>query len=435
MSEITLTPSQEVAVKKCVDWFKGGCKSQVFKLYGAAGTGKSFIVGKIIESLCISLDDVAFATPTGKAATVLMQRFNYPNISTLCHLIYVPYTDDKLVLSDKNEIEKVESTTRFSLKQDLEFRLVVLDEVSMVDKIQMQDLLSFGIPVIAIGDPYQLPPINDRPLDPNGADALLTEIVRQAAGNPIIQIATMIRQGKMPATGAYGENVIIIEKAKVTPELQMQMMLSADQVICGLNKTRRTLNRKIRQRLGFTSKFPAVNDKMICKTNEPGIMITSNINLCNGMIGRCVEGAEEVGKDLMRFRFAADIAPRAKYRLLADAGIFVNDDFTYDAHWIAYMMRNGKFIAKNKTVEEMKKYDRQLYLQLTHENSVNKALSIDKAQITHFDFAYVISCHASQGSEFDNVVVIDESYAFRSNAMRWLYTAVTRAKKRLILIV
>lgn len=435
MSEKTLTPSQQVALNKCIAWHNAGCKKQVFRLYGAAGTGKSFIVGEIIKRLGLDPATIAFATPTGKAATVLMQRFDYPNISTLCHLIYVPYTKDKLVLTEKNEIETIESTTNFSLKPSIEYDLIVLDEVSMVDKDQMKDLLSFGIPVIAIGDPYQLPPINDKPLNPNDCDALLTEIVRQAADNPIIQIATNIRHGILPQPGNYDNKVIVIEKAKLSPEMQMQMMLAADQVICGLNKTRRMLNRKMRQRLGFTSKLPQMNDKMICKSNEPAIMITSNINLCNGMIGKCLANCEDVGDKLTKIKFSANIAKEMKHNLLADAGAFYDDDFAYDAHWLAYKLRNGRFAVHKKVIDEMKKYDLKLYRQLCQENNKNKAISLGKALITRFDFAYAISCHASQGSEFDDVVVIDESYAFRSNAMRWLYTAVTRAKQRLILIM
>lgn len=433
-SDVVLTPSQQVALDKCIKWYTDGCKKQVFRLYGAAGTGKSFIVGEIIKRLHIDVDEIAFAAPTGKAATVLMSRFNYPNVSTLCHLIYVPYTKDKLVLSSEKTIEAIESETKFSLKQDLEFRLVVLDEVSMVDKDQMNDLLSFNIPVIAIGDPYQLPPINDKPLDPNGADALLTEIVRQEAGNPIIQIATNIRNGIMPKPGNYDNKVIVIEKSKITPEMQMKLMLAADQVICGLNATRRMLNRKIRKRLGFTSILPQENDKMICKSNEPWIMLTNNINLCNGMIGKCVADCSTIGKDLTKLKFTADICPKSAYSLIADAGVFSNDVFTYDAHWLVYQMRSGQYAAKKKVIDEMRMYDMALFKKLTLENNKLIAESVGNNIITRFEYAYAISCHASQGSEFDDVVVIDESYAFRSNAMRWLYTAVTRAKKRLVLI-
>ena len=82
----------------------------------------------------------------------------------------------------------------------------------------------------------------------------------------------------------------------------------------------------------------------------------------------------------------------------------------------------------------MKRYDKKLYAKLKQENVRNNMSSLGTVPIVRFDYAYAISCHASQGSEFDSVVVIDESDVFRSNAAKWLYTAVTRAKKRLIVI-
>ena len=164
-------------------------------------------------------------------------------------------------------------------------------------------------------------------------------------------------------------------------------------------------------------------------------MITNNINLCNGMIGKSLIDCKAVGESLAKICFSADICPSMKHTLLSDTGVFLSDDFKYDAHWIAYKMRDGKYIAKKKVIEELYQFDKDLYFKLLRENSKNASESIGRTLITRFDFAYAISCHASQGSEFDDVVVIDESYAFRSNAMRWLYTAVTRAKKRLILIV
>src|SRR5574344_1657261 len=120
----------------------------------------------------------------------------------------------------------------------------------MVDDIMMSDLLSFGIPVIAVGDPYQLPPIEGKPLDPNGADALLTEIVRQAAGNPIIKIANEVRLGRRLQIGNFGA-VKVISESMLNEAQMMQLLLSADQVICGLNATRRKLNSKMRSALNF----------------------------------------------------------------------------------------------------------------------------------------------------------------------------------------
>lgn len=426
-----LTKGQEEALKRCIRWFNNPYK-QVFRIYGSAGSGKSHLVGEIIRNLNLNADDVALCAPTGKATTVLMQRFGFPNTSTLHHLIYIPYTKDKLIVTSSNEIEGIESSTEFSLKPSLGFKLIVLDEVSMVDKYQMQDLMSYGIPIIAVGDPYQLPPINDTPLDPNGADALLTEIVRQESDNPIVTLANDVRLGKQIAFGNYNDKVIVLPKSSLSADLRMKMMLSANQVICGMNVTRRQINASMRAALNMTGKYPISNDKIICKSNEQNILVTSNINLCNGMIGRCMTDSTEVGDNLVRLSFKPDIGD-TKFNFIADAGVFNGIEYVYDPHWLAYRLKD-KYVAKKKILPEMAKYDMSMYVELVSEENNNKNAARSKHIVTRFDFAYCISCHASQGSEFDDVVVIDESKVFRQNASRWLYTAMTRAKKRLILI-
>lgn len=432
--EVTLTPSQDAALKKCVAWFKNPTKKQVFKIYGAAGTGKSFLVGRIVAALSLQDDEVAFCAPTGKAATVLMKRFRYSNISTLCHLIYIPYSNDRLIVTDDDEIEGIESSTEFKSKPKVDFKLIVLDEASMVDEMTMRDLMSYDIPIIAVGDPFQLPPINSKPIDKNGADVLLTEIMRQAADNPIVKLATDIRNGKKPKVGVYGDKVVVAPYVSFTEAQRLSMMSKVDQVICGLNSTRRRINKKMRAEAGFKSTLPAKGDKLICKSNEQGIMLTANINLCNGMIGRCTKDAKVVGKHLVKVGFKAD-SFGVGYNLLADSGTFDGFEFTYDPHWVAYKMRDGTYEPKRKILDEMKLYDKKMYDDLTSEENDNKSKSLGRSLITRFDYGYCISCHAAQGSEFDSVLVIDESDTFRQNASRWLYTAVTRAKDKLILLI
>lgn len=427
-----LTKGQDIALKKCLEWLKKPTK-QVFRIYGSAGSGKSFLIGEIVKQSGLDPEEIAFCAPTGKAATVLMQRYAYPNIGTLHHLIYIPYTKDKLILTKDNEIDCIESTSEFSKKDSLEdVKLIILDEVSMVDDIMMSDLLSFGIPVIAVGDPYQLPPIEGKPLDPNGADALLTEIVRQAADNPIIKIANEVRLGRRLKIGNYGD-VKVISKDMLSKDMMTKLLLSTDQVICGLNATRRKLNKRMRDALGLHSILPVIGDKLICKSNEHGMMVTPEISLCNGMIGKCYKDAKNVGDDLITLGFIPEICNQ-KMLMLSDSSVFTNAEFKFDPHWKAYIMRNGMYVAKKKILDEIAIYDMKMWKQLRKDEASNKMKSVGETTISRFDYAYAISCHASQGSEFNSVVVVDEADVFRQNASRWLYTAVTRAKDKLIVI-
>jgi exodeoxyribonuclease-5 len=90
-------------------------------------------------------------------------------------------------------------------------KLIVCDEASMVGAEVAEDMMSFEIPILAMGDPGQLPPVGDKPGFLVGSpDALLTEVHRQAAENPIIHIATMVRKGQRADYGDYGNGVLIV---------------------------------------------------------------------------------------------------------------------------------------------------------------------------------------------------------------------------------
>ena len=65
---------------------------------------------------------------------------------------------------------------------------------------------------------------------------------------------------------------------------------------------------------------------------------------------------------------------------------------------------------------------------------LNRRRALGTFPINQFQYGYAISCHKSQGSQWDSVVVIDESKTFGKEANRWLYVAITRASKKLIII-
>src|SRR5690606_6872894 len=122
-------------------------------------------------------------------------------------------------------------------------KLIVIDECSMVDEALGKDLLSFGTKVLVLGDPGQLPPVSGGGFfTEQEPDYLLTEIHRQARDNPIIQLAMHVREGKELMHGDYGAAQIIGRDA-VTQDL----VLGADQVLVGTNKTRKRYNQRLRE--------------------------------------------------------------------------------------------------------------------------------------------------------------------------------------------
>ena len=124
-------------------------------------------------------------------------------------------------------------------------KLIVLDEVSMVGEEMARDLMSFGKPILVLGDPGQLPPIKgEGAFTRDAPDVMLTEIHRQAAESAIIRLATMARQGEPIGFGEYDRCVAKMRKGDVTPA----QALRSGQLICGMNATRLQLNNAMRAR-------------------------------------------------------------------------------------------------------------------------------------------------------------------------------------------
>src|SRR5262249_6201222 len=260
-----LTDDQTSAIRAAVDWYKNRRKvQQVFQINGLAGTGKISIIPYIIDDLGLDPErDVVFGTYTGKAALVLRKK-GIP-CRTIHSLIYeLVKTDKSAPVWELNEHSDVRSA-----------KLVVLDEVSMVDKEMAADLLSFGKPVIVLGDHGQLPPVNgEAAFSSQDPDAVLSQIHRQAAEDPIIQIAHMPPTGQVIRYGEYGGSVLVVPQYKIKPA----QLLAPDQVICGTNKTRFRLNNLMRRALGHETALPTGPDeKVIClRNNHP-------LGLLNGM--------------------------------------------------------------------------------------------------------------------------------------------------------
>ena len=215
----------------------------------------------------------------------------------------------------------------------------------------------------------------------------------------------MAREGKYIPYGKYGDSVAVNSKRLFIGERRKNYFLKADQIICGTNKTRTSINAEIRsfKRLG---QLPATDDKLICVLNnwEQYIDRDYRFNLVNGIIGTAYDPFYDsnTGIGFMQFKpdFLDELCPEA---IPFDTGIFTQD---------RYLFKHGD------------------YFERFDENGE----PVGAFTLNRFEYGYCISCHKAQGSEYDNVIVIDESYAFKEDKNRWLYTAITRAKKKLILL-
>jgi len=438
MEEI-LNEQQTKAKDMIVDWFSnnGETKKQLFFLSGYAGTGKTFLINHIIEThLKLKPTEVAFGTPTGKAASVLIQRGR--DASTIHKLIYTPEEEEYETKVNGNSIRS--KRIIFKKRNKIaDYKLIILDEVSMVDQKMMDDLLSFGIPLLCTGDPGQLPPINGENKYLEKPDYILTEIVRQSLDNPIIKLATMARNKEVIPYGNYG-TVLVLDKNKISKENIRDLLLGADQIICGTNATRNKINDDVRTFMGIDiSKdvLPTKGDKVICTVNNWQIYLDEDeqFNLVNGTIGR-VDNVEELNNNinLGSLSFKADFLEDSQVDdIKFDTGIFKAGEFTYDMHQRVFMMNDGKFKLKKWLSKRGEDESQEEFAARVKEFIMSDRDSVSEEMINRFEFAYAISAHKSQGSEFDKIVVFEESYMFK-DPEKWLYTAITRAKKKLVII-
>ena len=384
-----LTQTQEFIATEAVKWFNDEKAEQVFSYTGFAGTGKSFLVEEIINRLGVKIEEVAFTAFTGKAALVLTNKANGRYTATTIHRLC--YELDGEAGGPTFKLRPKETVTK-------KYKLIVVDEASMVDGGIEEDLKSFGVKILAIGDRGQLEPAsNGKPgtLLSNPI-AELTEIHRQAQENPIIYLSMLARQGKRIEPGKYGDTVIVLRKKDLTANQKVALYKRADQIICGYNKTRQAINSQVRKSLGFNPNSPQVGDKLICAKNNWTID-HKGYNLINGMTGY-VRSIEPVKED-------SDIK-RAAY----------NVNFQPD------------FMEENEGFEG---------LLLLHDDFTNTKVQLERDEYNlyeRFDYGYAITCHKSQGSSWGNVVLFNEVLNAETHN-RWLYTAITRAEERLIIFI
>ncbi|MBQ8405363.1 MAG: ATP-binding domain-containing protein [Clostridia bacterium] len=246
----------------------------------------------------------------------------------------------------------------------------------------------------------------------------MTEIVRQAADNPIIQVATLARKGEYIPYGKYGDKVGVISKSLFRGEDRKRLLLAADQVLCGTNRTRNALNQEIRRykNIPQDAVLPIAGEKLICTLNnwEKPLDKSEKFHLVNGVIGYA-DNVEERIDALATMDFRADFM-QDSVKVPFDTGIFVEGRYYHGYGNRAVTLANGMVISE---------YNVQM---------LRRFKSVGDEPVCRFEFAYAITCHKAQGSEFDCVVVFDESWAFGEEWNRWLYTAITRAKEKLLII-
>lgn len=371
------SPQQDDALVAVADWLKRD-DSQLFRLFGYAGTGKTTLARHFAEGVD---GTVQFAAFTGKAAQVMRAK-GASNAKTIHSLIYRPRGEEE-VTDEVTGKTGIAPTFALNRQSDIaKAKLVIVDECSMVGEELGRDLLSFGTPVLVLGDPGQLPPISGGGFFTDAEpDFLLTEIHRQAAENPIVRLAMDVREGREIMHGDYGTAQIIGKG-----DLDTAMVTEADQVLVGINRTRRRYNQRLRELSGFDARYPQAGDKLVCLRNDPAK------GLLNGSLWKVMTASAPGSKPGINLLVSPDDGD-------TDRGV-----------------------AKIKLLKAA--FDNP-------EEEVGWQL---KRRFDDFDYGYALTVHKAQGSQWDNVMLFDESFAFRDMRDRWLYTAITRAAERLTIV-
>lgn len=420
----TLTDQQKAGIQQINDWYQGET-NEPFRLFGPAGTGKTTMAKAIPEAL--GLHNVRYGTYTGKAAHVLRSKGASP-VSTIHSGIYYPTTSaearealataraslaqDEAYLADASLLEPETIDRIVKRRNDLEAQLpalekaarqlgwewdeysewsqadlIILDEVSMVGARLAQDIEAYGVPVLVLGDPAQLPPVDGGGHYTKAApDFLLTEIHRQALESPVLELATRVR---LSTDGQLGLTPADMETASVATALE------ADQVLVWSNRRRWAMVTVMRRMLGRPEGQVVPGDRIMCLSNNKDLAVFNGqqfdvLEVFLGVMGPTLTVRTDEGKELTVPVYADGFQGLEWEKTVKASGAGV---------------RGGRMLAT---------------------------------------FAQAITVHKAQGSEWEHVYVVNEIPAMISTVTRkegrdaavqqarqWMYTAATRASEKL----
>ena len=428
--EIELSESQLKAKKMVGEWINRPSvfdEQPIFRVFGYAGTGKTTIIKSLLKDTGLTAVSCAY---TGKAAMV-MRKLGMPQARTIHSTIYRPrppnkdecnelFTRIKALPKGNRTVERERSRLYAELNEarkvsfDLrpsdalgDIDLFVLDECSMVNDDMLADLLTFKIPLLVLGDPGQLPPIDGvGALVNKKPDILLDEIYRhkdhlrlpQGSMNPVIDFATRARNRISIPYGTVGKSSKISQNYFTN-----EMALQTDQIITGKNTTRKALNERIRRLKGYDeiSPYPVVGEKLICLANDR-IKQSGGwfVQLFNGMtatvigVGYALDTVIELTVELDNLDEAGAKEP-VKIRALR-------------AHFDSY----------------------------SDPDALRQVRWWDRRDAQEFDFGYAITVHKAQGSQWDHITLWDDHFLVWSlkDRARWLYTAITRASESIRIV-
>lgn len=409
-----LNREQEAAVTMAA--WAADTPGSIVVLAGPAGTGKTTTEKTIIEE--VGPDHVCLVAPTGRAALRSRQATGH-DACTNHRLLYRPKEDPKtgeVTFHPKSENE---------LRDELfGIDLILMDEVSMLTREVWLDfsaaLSHLGISIMLCGDNFQLPPVRFDPNDkftvfdpaqfPRDQTVELQQVFRQALDSPILRCATAIRESR-----EWGASLTVIRrdlplvKGDVDRHAAQLWKEDADGVVIAhRNATRLGLNGQIRKLCGFSGGLPQVDEPLLVRRND------YNLGVFNGEIvdfdGFIKEEGIVVGDPQETFMFTHVDGVRAAIH--PDSVMGGQDPKPY-------------------AVKLLRRVDAERQAELAGRGD-DPEYKPPTLPLLRANLGYVITCHASQGSEWDRVTVLFENSLGvmpDEDRCRWAYTGITRAKR------
>jgi len=390
---IDFNKKQKHIIDLGVNHLRSNTGPQVFEFTGLAGTGKSTVIYEILRRSGISMDRVVPMAYIGQAA-INMRLKGLLNAKTIHSHIYepieIPITDSKGNIIMDPYFNRPKYRLEF-IPKEVHGDVMFIDEAGSVPYHMKKEIEDHGIKIIATGDIAQLPPVMDKPAYLTNPNIIqLDEIMRQDAGSNILYIADRARRGLPIHKGNYG-NVLVIEQE----DLNDAMLMNAETIIVGKNKTRDKYNNHIRRNiLNIKSSYPVIGDKLVCRKNNWKVGI-DGINLANGLTGSVINNpnVRNYDKDIININF--------KPYMLNNSfdNLDINYKYLTSPHSIRQQLKNSKYMRGEQ-----------------------------------FEYGYALTTHLAQGSEYNNGIYIEE-YLHPSIQKNLNYTGITRFKKSMIYVL
>lgn len=386
---ISPTTGQQAAMTGIREFMAGN--ATIFTVDGAAGTGKTTMLDMAREAF----PGAIIGAPTNKACDVLRKKGFQPTTldriinHTKAHTSYREMTTQEVELYEKENWampmgRQIAEVTYEKIEKISPTSPVVIDESSMVSLAQIKQLSRIAPKIICIGDAFQLGPVEGEEwFQGKPHDAVLTEIVRTAEGSGIPRLGQALRNKDCSwREQDYGDAVSMIQVGEFDP----MRLAKIDVTLAHKNSTCDLYNSVIRDTKGLSKEpdpyRPVRGDTLLSWYTTHDGTIIKGATYTVVMAAPCNGGYSVQCREL-------------------------------DA-------RGGPIIVK-----------------VAKANLMEQCSKISTAGCRHFSYAHCVTAHKSQGSEWDNVLVLAHDYFKRSDPKywNWAYTAITRAKQHLSVII